>query len=1094
MRTILKSSLFVIGLLLTSIVHAQEKTITGTITDESGESLPGAYVEVKGTQISAETDMDGNYEIQAKPGDTLIFSFIGLPDVEKTVGESNSMSVQFTENDNQIDQVVVTALGISRDKKSLGYATQEVSGEDVSTVKTGNVANSLSGKVAGIQVKRNNNMGGSTNVIIRGSTSLTGNNQALWVVDGIPIDNSNTNTARQQAGGKGFDYGNAAADINPDDIESINVLKGAAATALYGARAANGAIIVTTKKGSSKGRIGITINSGVTVGSIDRTTFPKYQKQYGGGYGPYYSDGSNPYLEQRDVNGDGVLDFVVPTTEDASYGAAYDPNLLVYNWDAFDPESPNYMKATPWTAPENDPVDFFETPVTLTNSIALSGATDESHFRFSYTNFSQEGIMPNSKLDRNTVAFRAGHEFTEKLTLNASVNYIKTNGKGRNSTGYSDNIMSMFRQWWQTNVDIKDQKRAYFNTGRNVTWNYASVDPNSSSYLKPIYWDNPYWARYQNYQTDERNRWFGNVALTYDFNDWLSATGRVSVDTYSELQEERRAVGSVATPFGIYGNDEQSGYQKFERTFSEYNYDLMLNFDRDLSDSFNLKGLIGTNIRQTNVEETLNSTNGGLVVPGLYSLLNSVNDVPDPVEADETVEVNGIFASASLGYNDFLFLDATIRRDQSSTLPSNNNSYYYPSVATSFVFSKLIDKPWLSFGKLRLNYAEVGNDAPFGRISDTYRREGRFNNDGNIALFSVRDTKNNPNLKPERTKSWETGLEMSFFKRRLGFDLALYKTNTEDLITEVAVSNATGYTNFFKNVGEMENKGIELALNAVPIKSSNFSWNVGVNWAKNENEVVSLDDGVQNLQLGSFQGGVTINATVGQPYGVIQGTDYTYADGQRIVDASNGQYIPSTESDKIIGNVQPDWNMGISNKFNYKNFALGFLIDIQKGGDIFSLDQYYGLATGLYTETAFINDLGNPVRNTIANGGGFINPGVNVDANGNVTGQNTTRIRADRFGAQGYRRGLPNKAFVYDASYVKLREVTISYTLPDHILQNTFIRNMTFTAIGSNLWIIDKNLPHADPEAGLSSGNVQGWQSGVLPTTRDFGFNVKVQF
>lgn len=578
--------------------------------------------------------------------------------------------------------------------------------------------------------------------------------------------------------------------------------------------------------------------------------------------------------------------------------------------------------------------------------------------------------------------------------------------------------------------------------------------------------------------------------MNYEFADWLNFTARVATDTYSELQEERRANGSVPTSFGIpdsAGNrgNVDSGYGRRNLDVTETNYDFFFNFQKDLSDDFNLKGILGTNIRRNDFESIYSATSGGLSVPRLYSLQNSTGPLSLPIERDEKIGVDGVYASASLGYKSILYLDATLRRDHSSTLPEDNSTFYYPSIATSFVFTNLLNADFVTFGKLRVNYAEVGNSAPFDFLYDTYN----VNIPPGAPSTSVDNQKKNPELKPERTESFELGLEMKFLRNRLSFDLAYYQTNSVDQIFGVPVSRATGFEKKILNAGEIENKGVELSISGNPVRTEDFNWTASINWTKNKNEVVSLEDGIQTLQLGDFQGGVTINAEVGKPYGLIYGTDYTYLNGERVVDPSDGQYIKTSTSDQTIGDSNPDWLMGISNKFNYKNFSLSFLIDIQQGGSIFSLDQYYGRATGLYEETVFINDLGNPVRNTLADGGGFINEGVNPDG-----ATNTTRIRADRFGAFGYRRGLPDKAFVYDASYVKLREVALVYNLPSKLLTDTFLTNASLSVVGSNLWIIDKNIPHEDPEGGLSAGNLQGYSVGSLPTTRDFGVNLKLQF
>ena len=507
----------------------------------------------------------------------------------------------------------------------------------------------------------------------------------------------------------------------------------------------------------------------------------------------------------------------------------------------------------------------------------------------------------------------------------------------------------------------------------------------------------------------------------------------------------------------------------------------MFNFDADFSESISFAGILGTNIRRNEFNSITSSTAGGLVVPGLYSLQNSASPLPNPVERAEKIGVDGVYASASFGFGNVVFLDGTIRRDRFSTLPEDESAFYYPSVSTSFVFSKLLNVNAISFGKLRLNYAEVGNGAPFDRLVDTYT----INNDIGTSIPNV---SNNPNLKPETTKSYEAGLEMRFANNRLGFDVAYYKSNSIDQIVTVPISAATGYTGKLLNAGEIENTGIEVSLNAMPVKTDNFSWGLNVNWSQNDNEVVELPDGIETLQLGSFQGGVTINAVKGEPYGVIYGQDYVYLNGEKVVNPDNGRYLKTPTSNNILGDTNPDWLMGISNTLTYKDLSFSFLIDIQEGGSLFSLDQYYGQATGIYANTAFTNDLGNPVRNPLDEGGGFINPGVNPDGS-----TNTTRTDANGFSAFGY-AALPAAEFVYDASYIKLRQVSLTYNLPSKFLDNTFMTGLSFSVTGSNLWIIDKNLPYADPEAGLSSGNLQGYVTGSLPTTQDYGFNIKAQF
>ncbi|WP_456378437.1 SusC/RagA family TonB-linked outer membrane protein [Lutibacter sp.] len=1077
MKTKLNGFLTLILALLVQITFAQEKTVTGKVSDASGP-LPGVTVIVKGTNIGTQTDFDGNYSINANTGAVLQFSFIGMQTVEKTVETSSTIDVSMTESAEALEEVVVTALGITKEKKALGYATEQVKGDAVNTAKEANFMNSLSGKIAGLDIKKSNALGGSTNIILRGYTSLTGNNQPLFVIDGTPVSNSNTNSGNQQTGRGGYDYGNAASDINPEDIESINVLKGAAASNLYGSRAANGVIIITTKKGKAGKGLGVTVNSGVSFATLDEDTFVKYQNEYGAGYGPYY--GSTGYFFDIDVDGDGIDDLTTPFTEDASFGGAFDPNLLVYQWDAFYPESPNYLTATPYIAAKNTPVSLYETGVTLNNSVSLSGANDEGSFRLGYTNLDQTGILPNSSLKRNSFDFNGSYNLSDKLTVGVKSTFTKTDGKGRNGSGYdAGNLMQSFRQWFQVNVDMNDQRDAYFATRRNITWNYSG-DPTNPDNLTPIYFDNPYWVLYENYETDTRSRLFGNINLNYEINDNLNLIARTSIDTYSEFQEERTNVGST----------DLSSYSRYNRSFEEVNYDLILSYDYDLTDDLSINGVIGSSVLTQRNESIYAATSGGLVVPSLYSLSNSKNLLPPPSESYWEKKLVGVYANASFGYKDTYYLDVSARNDISSALPDAENSYFYPAVSGSLIFSKLIDIDWLSFGKLRANYAEVGNDTGALNVYDTYSSPTNFT----VPLFSVNSTKNNDKLKSERTKGSEVGLEMTFLDRRGGFDVAYYYTKSIDQIFPVKVSRATGFTEKFINAGRIDNKGTEISAFVIPVKNDDFQWRINGTWAKNENEVKELFTNettgavVTNLQLASVQGGITINAAVGESYGSIWGTNFTYLNGKKVIDPVSGAYVVDAEQ-QPIGNISPDWKGGITNTFTYKDLTFSFLIDMQKGGDVFSLDTYYGFGTGIYDITAGTNELGNPVRSPVADGGGILLEGVNPD--GSV---NTTRTRMDYYAnALGWTKA-PKALHVYDASYVKLREVTLTYKFPSEKLKSLPFTNIVLSAVGRNLWIIDKNMPYSDPEAGLSSGNIQGYQSGAAPSQKEYGFNVRFEF
>ncbi|MEN2400256.1 SusC/RagA family TonB-linked outer membrane protein [Flavobacterium sp. MC2016-06] len=1067
--------------LVAQLTFAQERVVSGTVSDNAGMPLPGVSVLVKGTKSGTQTDFDGKFTIKASPSQILVFSYIGMKNQE-AAASSTEINIKLAGESNELETVVVTALGVTRDKKSLGYSSQKLDAAAINTAPTTNFLNNLSGKVAGLEVRNNSNFGGSTNIVLRGTKSITGNNQALIVVDGVPLNNANLNTSDAQSGRDGYDFGNSGSDIDPNNVESVNVLKGAAATALYGSSAANGAIMITTKKGKKNEGLGITFSSTASVGKIDKSTFVHYQKQYGGGG----YDGHDNFT-YTDVDGDGVEDRVVPTGYDISYGNAFD-GAPAYNWNAFAPGNPNFGKATPWVAAKNDPTTFFETAFNTVNSLNLNGGDDKSTFNLGITNNSDKGVLPNSSLKRNILNGNFSRDFGDKLTARAFFTFTDQNTIGRNSVGYGDNFVGGFRQWWQTNVDIKELKQEYFRNRQNITWNMT--DPLSGD-LTPAYWNNPYWDRYENYESDVRRRILTGANLNYKVTDNFNILGRATIDNSNDRQELRKQIGSHAEEFGVSQISESSGYALYTRAFLQQTYDFIATYDFELSPSVSGKILGGATYIKTHTDSFDGSTTGGLLKPSLYTLANSATFVA-PVETEINSEKSGIYTQASLDYKKTVFLEGSYRRDKSTSLYVDNNSYGYYSIGSSFVFSEVFKPDWLSLGKIRLNYAQVGNDPAAGTLG------ARINNgsvNGNPLFQNSATYVQFQNLKPETQKSWEAGLEASLFKNRLSLDLSVYKTNTSDQIFNVPQSPATGYSFSQINAGELENKGIEVVLSGSPIKTKDFQWQVAVNWSKNKNTVVSLNQGRTNLQLASWNQNVTLNATVGQQYGSIIGQGIARdPNGNKIVDADGNYEIVENQT---IGNIQADWIGGISNRLTYKNFAFNFLIDVKQGGSVFSLDQAYGQDTGLGVQTAYINDLGNPVRNTLVNGGGYINPGVMLDGNGNYV-KNTTRVDAsDSSEASGVGFGVtgnPNSNFVYDASYVKLREVGFTYTLPSKYLDKSFIKDMSFSLIGNNVWIIHKNLPDADPEAGTSSGNIQGFQSGVMPTVKVYSFNLKVKF
>ena len=1086
-KTIQHRLFFAVFVMAIQALFAQQNPIKGKVTDSDGQPLPGVTVVLQGQSKAVQTDFDGLYQIFAKKNDKLVFSYVGMATQTLSV-KGTTLNVIMQEDSNELDEVVVTALGATRSKKSLGYATQKVKGEQVSNIKDANFVNVLSGKVSGVQINPSGTMGGSTNVIIRGNSSLTGNNQALFIVDGILINNDNNNTSGQRAGRGGYDYGNAAMDINPDDIASINVLKGAAATALYGARAANGVVLITTKKGKSATgakKLGVSVSSTVTLGNIDKSTFVRYQKEYGAGYGKYYgdygkttnSDGEEVTItgyfrnNEFDMDEDGINDEVVPTGEDASYGGRFDPNKSVYQWDSFFPGLANYKKATPWVAAKNTPETFYETAVTTINTVALENASEKGNSRFSYTHLDQKGVLPNSSIKRHTISFGGQLKLHEKLSLDSKITYVNTAAIGRFGTGYDGwNVNQSFRQWYQVNVDIKQQRDAYAKTKRNISWNMRGPD----NITRPLYFDNPYWTRYENYQNDDTHRSFGQATLKLKLNNDLSLTSRMAFDYLGRIEEERVAKTS----------NDISMYRKRIRSSLDLNYDLIVNYNKQFSEEFSLTSLIGLNVQRSKRDNTVAQTSGGLSVAKIYALSNSKNLINAPFEYYAEWGRNAWYANASVGYDDTVFIEGSYRIEKSSTLPLDENVFSYGSVSGSLLFSNLLKADFINFGKLRFGWSSVGNAGPPLSVYNTVVALGSY--DGNN-LYGESLTQNNPNLKDESTQETEIGLEMQLFDNRLGFDVSLYKRNSIDQIMRASVSTGTGRRAKFVNAGEIENRGIEVGLNYTPIQSKDFSWDVMLNWSANRNEVKSLYKNIQELQLASVQGGISINATVGHPYGTIKGYDFVYKNGKRVV--TDDGYYKKTKTKVIIGDVNPDWLAGITNTLKYKNFSLSFLIDIKQGGDFFSLDTWYGFATGIYDRTSFTNDLGKPVRNPLSEGGGVILEGVKEDGS-----KNDKRVHAVSYrNPWGYKNAV-HKEHVYDASFVKLREVSLGYSFPRKLIQKLNLQGLRISATGRNLWIIHKNTPYSDPEAGLSSGNIQGNQSGSYPAVREFSINFNIQF
>ncbi|QZE13480.1 SusC/RagA family TonB-linked outer membrane protein [Halosquirtibacter laminarini] len=1056
-------------------VFAQTRVVTGNVTSVSDQqSIPGASVVVTSTTLGTVTDFDGNFSLKV-PSDakTLTISFMGMKSQVVTLTQQTSYNVALELDNVAMDEVVVTALGISRDKKALGYSVQNVGGDELNQTKQSNVVSALSGKVSGVQVSGSSGtMGGSSRILIRGASSITGNNQPLFVVDGVPIDNSDFNGSEAARGAGGYDYGNMAQDINPEDIETMSVLKGPSAAALYGSRAANGVIMITTKKGSKGNKgIGVSVNTGITIEKVNR--LPNYQTSYGGGFGDFDK-----------VTFNGQTYDAVSYNIDESWGPKYDPNKQVLHWDAYNANDlTTYLKTRPWVTPEHDVEDFFETGVTYNNSVSLSGADEKGSFRMSISSVNSDGYMPNSNLDKYTIGFNGSRKLTDKLTVNAGISYVNTSAIGRPETGYGDNnVMVKFTQWGQRQLDMEHLKNYKNADGTQNSWNRSSAYDGT-----PAYSNNPYWTRYENFTEDERNRYIGNIGLTYDIATGLKASMKAYHDSYTFRNSQRSAIGS----------QETSGYSEQVRQSNENNYEAMVNYNKQINDDFSITAMAGGNIRQNDYYSNYASTQGGLVLPDLYTTTNS-QDPSYVSDYEEHKLVYSVYGNFSVGYKNTYYFDATFRNDWSSSLPEAHRSFFYPSFTGSVVLSELDalkDISWLSFGKVRAGWAMVGNDTDPYSLKETYTNY-QPNFDG-TPRYSTPNTLPNNNLKPETTYSWELGGEFKFLNNRLGLDLTYYSNRTEDLITNVALSGATGYMYQTMNAGVMTNKGVELMLSGTPIQTRDFAWDISLNFAKNENKLVELTDGIDNYQMARAPFNVTVNAFVGESYGAIMGYNYVYDDNGNKVVGENGRYLRS-QSPEVLGTILPDYNMGLNNSFTYKNFTLTALIDIQHGGNYFSTSNMWGMYSGMLEGSVHQDGVDIRENGIVVDGvyGKLDSKGnvVYLDGDGNSSSsavKNETNISGQRYSADHY--SGPDAQNVFDASYIKLREVTFGYTFPNKMTGP--IRNLNISLYGRNLAVWGLDNPDFDPESAVtSSGNVQGIEGGALPATANYGINLKFSF
>lgn len=1017
-----------------------QRTVTGTVTSQAdNEGLPGVTVRAKGSSVGVNTDFEGNYRLEVPEGsNTLVFSFVGFNTQEVQIGSRSVIDVTLTEDVKRLEEVVVTAFGLEKEKKALGYAVQDISGDEITKARETNIVNSLSGKIAGVNITSSSGApGASSRIVLRGASSLTGNNQPLFVVDGIPIDNTNYGNADQYGGA---DYPNGAADINPNDIETISVLKGANAAALYGSRASNGVILITTKKGKNTKGIGVAVNSNVTFENPLR--LPSYQNKYGGGYDNQYFE----FLDGTNAGGG----------QDESWGPALDRGLEFIQWDSFD------GKPKPWVSQPNNVRDFFETGSTVSNNVALTGGNETSNFRLSLTDMRQDGMVPNTGLDRQTISLNAGSQLSDKFSADASVNYVRSGSDNIPGGGYDNNNPMQQFTWFQRQVNIADLKD-YQNLPLAADGTSAAGTPAN---WNTNYNNNPYWILNNNTQGFNKDRLYGNVRLNYDFTDDLSLMVRTGTDFFTDLQEIRRGVGS---------NDFPNGYfRKIDRVRYEMNTDALLNYNKDIGEEFNVNINFGGNLRNEKYSRNT-MTAPELEIPGVYTLSNSKVAITGETY-EEHKQMQSLLGSADFSFRNYLFLTLTGRNDWSSTLPAENNSYFYPSASVSAVVSDIfaLQSKVLSFAKLRTSWAQVGSDTDPYRLQNVYAFFDPWG--GSLITPTTSNTLLSPNLKPEIKTSFEVGADMRFFNNRAGLDLTYYNAVSTDLIVPIDISGASGYTSQFANVGEMSTQGVEVQFNITPIQTQDFQWNMNVNWSTFENIVTDVGPGIETLRLGG-QWNVDVVASKGHPYPMLFGPDFQ-RDGEGNIIHANG--LPQKDqTSKILGEVTPDWTGGINNEFSYKGINLGVLIDGKMGGSIYSMTNAWGRYAGVLEETLIGRENGIV-------GDGVINIGSEESPE---YVRNNVVVPAQNYNHASYGNSV-GAGSVFDASFIKLRQVTLGYTLPSRLTSTTPFKDVSISLVGRNLGFLYVVAPHIDPETAFNNSNAQGIEHAQLPTARSVGFNL----
>ena len=1012
-----------------------QSTVTGKVTDmTSGEALPGVNIIVKGTSIGTATSADGMYTLNVPAdADTLVFSYIGYLAQNIAISGRTEINVRLQSSAISGQELVVTAFGVQREKRSLGYAVSEVGSQDLSTFKQTNVVNSLAGRVPGLVITESTGgVGSGTRVIIRGNNSLTGNNQPLYVVDGVPVDNSGFGSAAGSGTGEYArnDYGTGISDINSDDIESISVLKGPNAAALYGSRASNGVVLITTKKGRANQGLGVSYSSNFTM--ENPMILPKYQNEYGQG-----AQG-NTYTDLANLKNHG-----------GSWGAKLDgSNQLYFNGET-----------VPYVAQPNNVKDFFRTGGSMINTIALDGGTEKATVRFSYTNTQVNAIVPNSNLTKHNFNLRGFANLTDRLSVDSKVTYFYQKAKNRVEQG-TEGIMA-YLYTMPRNLTVSDLKDYQ---------NPADLSANSWTTSG----GNPYWIVNHDINQDYRDRVDGFVKATYKFTSYLSGFVRVGTDQVSQKIE------TVNQPGHWFWNTGRFDYGTTKT--GETNSDFLLTFNKEVNSMFHTNIMVGGNYRYSTYEaQSVYGEN--FKIPTKPIVSGAVITTPSYTPT-QTKRVTSLYGSAEFSYASMVYLNLTARNDWSSTLPQNNWSYFYPSVSLSFLINDFVNPShsFLDLWKIRGSWAKVGNDTDPYQLTNAFNLTSTSGSYLGLPILTRPDVLYDVNLKPEQIKSTEIGTEARFFGNRLHADLSLYRIITNDLIMNVPVAQSTGYSQFHTNVGQISNKGIEIAVGGMPVQTPNFSWDLTVNFAHNENKLDNLIEGLDNFIFTTTNSGtVTVQATAGGGYGDIMGTTWQRTpDGKIIVDA-NGR--PLATSDKVfLGNYQPDWTGGLSNSLSYKNLSLRFLVDARIGGQLYSGTDAGLDGSGVSARTLKYRADGITVD-------GVVNTGTSEAPN---YVKNTNHITGEEY--WGAYSGIASN-YIYDQTNIRLREASLNYTLPQKLLRNTPLRAATVGIVGRNLFFIYKKSPNFDPESSFSTSNfAQGVLYYNLPTTRQIGLNIDLKF